>query len=119
MINGPIRGGVGRVGAVDASARLRRDPRNVPAGDVRAEDASPASASRALVAVAPPARQSSLRGTMPRGSAAFVTQLIAGTMGLEHTRQRRRAAPHIGVAAYVEAANRPGAYPLQQRVASL
>jgi hypothetical protein len=68
--------------------------------------------SRALVPTAPSqvnrAPSDSLRGSSDnRPSAAFVTQLIAGEMGLAVSRQRRRAAPEVVVAAYNESAARP------------
>ena len=59
--------------------------------------------SRSLVpvGVAAAARPAPVRGDT-RPSAAYLTQLIAGELGLEATRARRRAAPQAAVAAYVE-----------------
>ncbi|MCC0016767.1 MAG: hypothetical protein H6878_10910 [Rhodobiaceae bacterium] len=62
-----------------------------------------AQASRSLVPVGVPAGTRSAaaqRDTRP--SAAYLTQLIAGELGVEATRARRRAVPQAAVAAYVE-----------------
>ena len=54
-----------------------------------------------------------------RGSAAFVTQLIASEIGVESMRARRRAAPDFAAAAYAASAERPLAYRPQRTLGSL
>ena len=58
---------------------------------------SGASASRALVVIAPPQRASAAR---PHRNAQFVAQLIATRTQAPQTRIRRRAEPHEAVQAY-------------------
>jgi hypothetical protein len=54
----------------------------------------------ALVPVTPAAVECSAMAANPRARADFVTHLIATATRLPQTRQRRRAAPKVALAAY-------------------
>ncbi|MEZ5878439.1 MAG: hypothetical protein R3D43_12260 [Tepidamorphaceae bacterium] len=80
-------------------------------------------ASRALVPVTGPRPKSDSHPKTvlnpARGSAAFLTQLIASEIGVESMRARRRAAPDFAASAYAASAARPQVYRPQRRLGSL
>ena len=118
--NGITGDGIGRIAAAAEAGRLRRQDQQ------HAQDASTAGgrqASRALVPVGSSASRSEYAPkpvlATNRGSAAFLTQLIASEIGVETMRARRRAAPDIATAAYAASAARPQTYRPQRTLGSL